>query len=883
MSILCIRIYVQKWVMHKSERGIHIQGGLLLMCSWWVFTLGALYTLIRKKVPYLPTPKDDREVTNFKIVIPNLIVGIISILAVVYGLTIDFTPFSIVMSGFALLNAFIMFYTLVFAYQENAKIPVPSPEDDKKYKKTTRNRVFKIFSESALAIVLLTVVSSAGFQYYGDYVKWAGVTPQKVEQHPINYIGIFAPIQDNGLTDMKEAKRISKMVDNEFNLISLYLAWDKNFEDSFPTGLIDSIYAQQSTPVITWEPWVNTFEDEVKDEHLFNLINTGYFDRYIARFAKTLKALDKPIFLRFAHEFDNPFYPWYLEGNEAAAQYKAAWVHTYEIFKKQGADNVIWIWNPWKSKNIASYYPGEAYVDWIGVNALNYGNLNNDGQWREFEELYQPFHDEIQKLPPTPIIISEFGTLNNNAEESASDWIDRAVSAIESNFKEIKSIIYFNSQVDNNWPTGEKPGDYLDWSIPSSQTEINLFANTTVPDYIPTALQTIQTIQTILPASKKRTLILEPIKGINIKQGQNWENDYHVLNRNKLEADFQNLKDLGLNTIKYQSNSIYDYNVMKISRELGLQVSYSFWIPENIDFMIDSVRIRTLKSDILKAVKAHKDTDHIISWHIENDVQFSQNNFFHKPSLLYQNRAYLLWLKDLAAKLKTIDSKRPLIVDVEVNPLAIYHINHLLANIKDIDAIGLVVKDGLLLDEVTHYLQQIDMPYLFSEVEGNQLKTDQVVGDQPSFFITSWQDKHESNKLDFSGIVDRKGRYKASYFSLKSQLLNKPQQVTLPAVNILKPSRLIYDDNTHMFYAMLYDPKKGWQVATDDSDFKYEWSLVKCDAYGNYLAIKALGTTPNIDVKIPKNHTYYKLHLTIIKGNAIATAITNLNTPLVVK
>ncbi len=58
--------------------------------------------------------------------------------------------------------------------------------------------------------------------------------------------------------------------------------------------------------------------------------------------------------------------------------------------KKKGADNVIWIWNPWKSKNILSFYPGKDYVDWIGVNILNYGDLNSDRKWYEFEALYRP-------------------------------------------------------------------------------------------------------------------------------------------------------------------------------------------------------------------------------------------------------------------------------------------------------------------------------------------------------------------------------------------------------------------------------------------------------------------------------------------------------------
>src|SRR5690606_21760119 len=337
----------------------------------------------------------------------------------------------------------------------------------------------------------LCVISCAALQFYGDYRRWGGVAPEEKVQNTINYIGVFAPNEDNGLTDIVEINKMSTIVDDKFNLISLYLAWDKNFENNFPDDLIASIYKQKSMPVITWEPWLNSFGNEIGDQHVYDLIENGHFDDYIARFANKLKKINRPIFLRFAHEFDNPFYPWYMDGDKASVKFKSAWVHTYEIFKKEGADNVIWIWNPWKSKNINSFYPGKAYVDWIGVNILNYGNLNEDRKWYEFDTLYKPFHDEFKNLPATPVIISEFGSLKNDPNESSSDWIDNAIESIENDFKEIKSIIYFNSKFDNNWPTGEKYNDYLDWSITSKETTTTIFAAKEVPDYIPKPLSHI--------------------------------------------------------------------------------------------------------------------------------------------------------------------------------------------------------------------------------------------------------------------------------------------------------------------------------------------------------------------------------------------------------
>jgi cellulose synthase (UDP-forming) len=58
-------------------------------------------------------------------------------------------------------------------------------------------------------------------------------------------------------------------------------------------------------------------------------------------------------------------------------------------------------------------------------------------------------------------------------------------------------------------------------------------------------------------------------------------------------------------------------------------------------------------------------------------------------------------------------------------------------------------------------------------------------------------------------------------------------------------------------------------------------SLIKCDEYGNYLAVKDIDTGPVLRLKIPKNHEYFKLLLRVSADNSITSTITTLNIPLV--
>jgi len=884
VCILGIRFYSQRWVMFKSERGIHLTGGILQTCTWWIFIIGFIYTVIRKKVPYLPTPKEDKENTSWKILMPNLFVGAISIIAVIYGLSIDLTPFSIFMSGFALLNASFMFYTLIFAYQKQKVVSENFHSEESSpisMLDLLKDLSFHVWRKTALPVIIVVLIASMLIQQGIEYGKWGGVKPEVQNKHIINYLGIFAPKNDNGITYLKNVKQISKQIDENFDIISLYIAWEKNIESNFPQSLLDSIYKQKSIPMITWEPWLNSFKGEPdSNNHVFELISEGHFDNYLISFAEKLKNLQMPVFLRFAHEFDNPFYPWYVGGDDAESKFKRAWIHTYEIFKDLQANNVIWIWNPWKSENVASFYPGKEYVDWIGVNVLNYGLLNQDGKGQDFKKLYEPFHNEFENLPSTPVIISEFGTLKDDQKQDK--WINNAFVAIENEFEEIKSVIYFSSKVDNNWPKGLQINEDLDWTIAKSQVIKNSFSSKEVPDYVFSPLPNFKTKEKNIVSIK--TEGFKNIKGINLKKGHDWRKDYHVLSRENLLLDFEKIKRLGINTIKFEGNSVYDYNVLNIAKEFDLDVSYGFWIPADLDFVRDTLKTKLLKQTILKTISKKKIYTNISSWNIQNDVLYNQKDYYLKPRILYQNRAYVIWLSSLVQEIKKIDPSRTLIVDLEVNLQSINHSKMIVDNVKGIDGFGLVVKSDKHLDHLIAYLNRSKIEFLFSEIRVPILTRPEIFNSKQPFFITSWQDQHESNKLTFDGIIDRKGRYKTDHFKLLNAMQKSNIKIESCKVRILKPATLIVEDKILGYYAMCYDTVEGWKRGGEIKDLSFEWSMVKSDIHGNYLAIKDIGYGDSISIKIPWDHELYRLLLTTFKGETItSTTITELNTPFLYK
>lgn len=107
----------------------------------------------------------------------------------------------------------------------------------------------------------------------------------------------------------------------------------------------------------------------------------GSEDGYIRRVARAVAAYGRPLFIRLDWEFNGTWYPWSAVGQDgqpvpgnSPADYVAAWRHVVDLF---GADhNVTFVWcptlydvSPRSGLSLGEWYPGNAYVGWIGVDA----------------------------------------------------------------------------------------------------------------------------------------------------------------------------------------------------------------------------------------------------------------------------------------------------------------------------------------------------------------------------------------------------------------------------------------------------------------------------------------------------------------------------------
>ena len=270
-------------------------------------------------------------------------------------------------------------------------------------------------------------------------------------------------------------------VDYRFPIVAFYGAWGDKPEQQFPLRMVETIDRMGSVPMITWEPWVVDFDPairrnlpplEEREYGSLRAIARGDYDFYIVPWARAAAAYGKPLFIRFAHEMNDPYrYPWGPQNGNRPDDFVAAWIRVHQIFQKMSATNVLWIWSPHISMPwLEYYYPGSQYVDWIGVGVLNYGTVASWSRWWSFHQILEKSYEALISLDK-PLMISEFGTLA--AGGSVAEWYRQAFYHLDHHYGRIRGIIFFNDAADRSmspeWP--------LNWSPLQSEEATDIVAD----------------------------------------------------------------------------------------------------------------------------------------------------------------------------------------------------------------------------------------------------------------------------------------------------------------------------------------------------------------------------------------------------------------------
>jgi len=159
----------------------------------------------------------------------------------------------------------------------------------------------------------------------------------------------------------------------------------------------------------------------------------GLYDENIDKLGEWIKKADRPVYLRIGYEFDGP------HNHYEPSKYVKAYRYIVDRLKANGVNNVAYVWHAHSHSlrsPIEKWYPGDEYVDWIGISYFS----QHYNYMMPVIEFAKQHHKSVIIAETTPQGIgTTFG------EGSWKRWFQLFFNFIAE--KNIRAICYINS----NW------------------------------------------------------------------------------------------------------------------------------------------------------------------------------------------------------------------------------------------------------------------------------------------------------------------------------------------------------------------------------------------------------------------------------------------------
>ncbi len=181
---------------------------------------------------------------------------------------------------------------------------------------------------------------------------------------------------------------------------------------------------------------------------------SGGYDSDIRSYAEQVRAFRCYVVLSFGHEMNGWWYPWGLP-RTTPRTFKAASRHIHDIFAAERVRNVIWSWDPTHQYSqyqpgktaypAAGWYPGDKYVDWIGIDGYFGGGQN-------FDDVFGFQLRDLRRMTSKPIYLAETGVGDGTREV-------RQVMNLFAGLRRWRLIglVWFDLNRKNSWSLEGKP------------------------------------------------------------------------------------------------------------------------------------------------------------------------------------------------------------------------------------------------------------------------------------------------------------------------------------------------------------------------------------------------------------------------------------------
>jgi hypothetical protein len=244
---------------------------------------------------------------------------------------------------------------------------------------------------SRLVLVLAVAVAVVSVALVAARILAAPSPPAAVHAilptKPLSYLGVYETGSPPSYGPIAQFATVAGM---EPNLVGYYSGW----ADPFNVAFARSIYKHHVAPFVQIDP----------TDASVAAIAAGTYDSYLRAYAASVRDFGHAVVIGFGHEMNAPTYSWGY-GKVPALTFVRAWRHIVTLFRAQGADNVTWLWTLQADAPgtgpIESWWPGAAYVNWVGIDGYYYRPTDN------FIRVFGETIDQVRAFTNAPVLLAE--------------------------------------------------------------------------------------------------------------------------------------------------------------------------------------------------------------------------------------------------------------------------------------------------------------------------------------------------------------------------------------------------------------------------------------------------------------------------------------------
>ncbi len=222
---------------------------------------------------------------------------------------------------------------------------------------------------------------------------------------------------------------------------------------AFPLATARWIRQAGSVPYLRLMLRSSCEQDQAEPIYTLDRIISGDFDADLRAWARAARDFRSALLAEYGTEMNGSWFSWNGQWNgggqtggygdparpDGPERFVDAFRHIVGLCREEGALNITWVFhvngNDWPDEDwnrLERYYPGDEWVDWLGVSIYGAQTPQDEG-WPAFRDTMDAVYPRLRALAPgKPVIVAEFGATSGNPLGQPGPWAGAALADLSS-------------------------------------------------------------------------------------------------------------------------------------------------------------------------------------------------------------------------------------------------------------------------------------------------------------------------------------------------------------------------------------------------------------------------------------------------------------------